>query len=271
MLGNTWIVQKLIERDHMNHHYRRLNEVQSQLQAINRNPPISRNRLSKSSNDVRFEDQLRGIERKMVSQFCLDVTIPVSDKKKEISDETLDVMTRHSKYFTEPKKQFTPRIIRKIVRPKSSPPNRPQSSTRSVASETPSIKVQSTARKPKKVFFPVDPLRNVSDDSAFGDEQESSSSSTSNSHETAAFNIKKWLKEQEEENVYLELLLEVTADLLQRNLCTNGNMKEILAIYIRKSRRKFSVCNILLFYYNFLSLLRYTSGMHECIDETTLR
>ena len=227
----------------MNHHYRRLNEVHSQLHLNNRNPPISRNRLSKSSNDVRFEDQLRGIERTMASQFCLDVTIPVSDKKKEISDETLDVMTRHSKYFTQPKKQFTPRVVRKFVRPKSSPPNRPQSSTRSLVFETPIIKVPSTStpRKPKKVFFPLDPQRNVSDDSAFGDEQESSSSSTSDSQETAAFNIKKWLKEQEEENVYLELLLEVTADLLQRNLCTNGNMKEILAIYIRKSKRKFSV------------------------------
>jgi hypothetical protein len=46
---------------------------------------------------------------------------------------------------------------------------------------------------------------------------------------------------REEENCYMQLMCDITADLLQRSLCTNGNMKEIIAIYIRKSRKKFSV------------------------------
>ena len=83
-------------------------------------------------------------------------------------------MTVHSKYFTQPKKQFTPRVVSKVVRPKSSTPNRPhESSARSLASETPKIKAPINTfykypSKTRKVFFPVDPQRNVSDDSAFG-------------------------------------------------------------------------------------------------------
>lgn len=189
----------------MNHHYRRLNEVQSQLHVNTRNVTssnranaLTKKRLSKSNNDVRFEDQLRGIENQMKNQFCLDVTSQPSDKKKGISDETLDVMTRHSKYFTQPKKQFTPRVIRKVVRPNSSPaPNRLFSATLPMSSESLPIKLTNMARKPK-VFLPADPQRNISDDSAFGDEHsiESSSSSSDNSPGRAAFNIKKWLEEQ---------------------------------------------------------------------------
>jgi hypothetical protein len=201
--GSTWMVQKLIERDHMNHHYRRLHGAQSHLHLSNyRNSTVSKNRLSKSTNDVRFEDSLRDVEKRMASDFCLNVSPPASEKKKEISDETLDVMTRHSKYFTQPK-HFTPRLVRKIVRPNTSPTTRPLSAVRPMkleATENVPVKMVSSARKTKKVIIPENSQRNVSDDSAFGDEQsiESSisSSSSESSEEMDVFNIKEWLREQ---------------------------------------------------------------------------
>lgn len=198
--GNSWIVQKLIDRDHINHHYRRLNSAQSQFHLDKRTPIVSKNRLSKSSSDVRFEDQLRSVERKMVSTFCLDVTPHPSERKKEISDESLDVMARHSQYFTQPTKQFTPRVLRKIVRPISSSPNRLFSNSRPASSEIRPTKTKTpvTPRKINKVFVPVDLQRNVSDDSAFGDEHstDTSTDTSSDSQSLAAFNIKLWLKEQ---------------------------------------------------------------------------
>ena len=200
--GSTWMVQKLIERDHMNHHYRRLNGAQSHLHLNSyRNSAVSKNRLSKSNNDVRFEDSLRNVEKQMGSEFCLNVSAPASERKKEISDETLDVMTRHSQYFTQPK-NFTPRLVRKIVKPNTAPNTRPLSAVRSVKLETTGnvpAKMVSTARTSKKVIIPVNSQRNVSDDSAFGDEpsiETSSSSSSDSSQEMNIFNIKQWLKEQ---------------------------------------------------------------------------
>jgi hypothetical protein len=200
--GSTWMVQKLIERDHMNHHYRRLNGAQSHLHLNSYpNSAVSKNRLSKSNNDVRFEDSLRNVEKQMGSEFCLNVSAPASERKKEISDETLDVMTRHSQYFTQPK-NFTPRLVRKIVKPNTSPATRPLSAVRSVKLETTGnvpAKIVSTARTSKKVITPVNSQRNVSDDSAFGDEpsiESSSTSSSDSSQEMDIFNIKQWLKEQ---------------------------------------------------------------------------
>ena len=201
--GSTWMVQKLIERDHMNHHYRRLNGAQSHLHLSNyRNSAASKNRLSKSTNDVRFEDSLRSVEKRMASEFCLNVSAPASEKKKEISDETLDVMTRHSKYFTQPK-HFTPRLVRKIVRPNTSSITRPLSAILPMkleVTENVPVKVVSTAPKAKKVIIPVSSQRNVSDDSAFGDEQSTESSISSSSSDRSqgmdVFNIKQWLREQ---------------------------------------------------------------------------
>lgn len=198
----TWVVRKLIEQDHMNHHYRRLNGARSQLHLNNdRHSTISRTRLSKSSNDVRFEESLRNIETRMASEFCLNVSAPASEKKKEISDETLDVMTRHSQYFTQPK-SFAPRIVRKIVRPNTATTIRPLSTTsnaiKSDCIEHVPAKLVNTARKTKKAVVSADPERNLSADSAFGDEQflDSSSSTSDCSQEMDAFNIKKWLREQ---------------------------------------------------------------------------
>ena len=42
---------------------------------------------------------------------------------------------------------------------------------------------------------------------------------------------------REEENSYLQLLCDITADLLQRNLCTNGTVKGIIQEHIRTSHR----------------------------------
>lgn len=184
----------------MNHHYRRLNSAQSHLHLNKRTVTFSKNRLSKSNNDVRFEDQLRGIERQMESTFCLDVTPHPSEKKKEISDESTDIVVRHSQYFTHPAKQFTPRVLRKIVRPNSSSPNRLLSNSRPVSSQirpVNAVRTPVTPRKAKKVFIPAD-QRNVSDDSAYGDEHstDTSTESTIDSQGLAAFNIKMWLKEQ---------------------------------------------------------------------------
>jgi hypothetical protein len=68
------------------------------------------------------------------------------------------------------------------------------------ATENVPVKMVSSARKTKKVIIPENSQRNVSDDSAFGDEQsiESSisSSSSESSEEMDVFNIKEWLREQ---------------------------------------------------------------------------
>ena len=204
--GSNWIVQKLIERDQINHHYRRLNTAQSQLQLNKRTLVASRNRLSKSSNDLRFEDQLRGVEDKIVNEFYLDVTPLVSDKRKEISDHSQDVMSRHSQYFTHPSKQFTPRTVRKIVRPQTTPPKRVSSAVVRPVTPIVSVRSNSAVQTPRKIqnravkAIAADPKRNVSDDSAFGDEhstvESDSSNSSSDSLGTAEFNIKTWLKEQ---------------------------------------------------------------------------
>ena len=195
-------MQKLIDDDHIKHHYRRLNGAQSHVQQSMKKTSASA-RLSKSSNDLRFEKNLQSLERQMSSsQFCLDVNV-VSEKKQDMVDESLDVLKKNSKYFTQPKKLFTPRLVRKIVRPSSTsqrttrqslPPTRPVTPSRP-KSVTISRTVNST------IYYPADlpQQRNVSDDSAFGDEHDSSStrsSSSSSDDELAAFNFKKWLKEQ---------------------------------------------------------------------------
>jgi hypothetical protein len=197
-LGSSWIVQKLIDEDHLKNHYRRLNGAQSHLQSLKTSTTSVR--LSKSSNDIRFEQKMQSLERQMSSQFCLDVSV-ANEKKKEIFDESLDVMKRHSNYFTQPKKLFTPRVVRKIVRPsltshttrQSLPPTRSITPSSRPKSVTISRKANST------IYYPADlpQQRNVSDDSAYGDEHFSSSrSSSSSSDELTAFDFKKWLKER---------------------------------------------------------------------------
>jgi hypothetical protein len=79
---------------------------------------------------------------------------------------------------------------------------------------------------------------------------------------------------REEENCYIQLMCDITADLLQRNLCTNGNMKEIIAIYIRKSKKKFTVTSLFLSFYfshKFMVFFNYFSGKQGHFDEKTLR
>ena len=106
--GSNWIVKKLIERDHINNHYRRLNGAQSHLQ-LGRSK-----RLSKSSPDITFEMRLQKLEKRVARDFSLDTTPTGTDEKS-------DVMRRHSDYFTHPVTSFTPRIVHKIVGP-SQPP-----------------------------------------------------------------------------------------------------------------------------------------------------
>lgn len=197
-IGSSWIVQKIIDEDHIKNHYRRLNGAQSHLQTLKTSTTSVR--LSKSTNDIRFEQKMQNLERQMSNDFCLDVTL-TNDKKKEIFDESLDLMKKNSNYFTQPKKLFTPRVVRKIVRPSLTGHTARQSlpPTRSV---TPSNRSKSVtiSRKPNStMYYPADlpQQRNVSDDSAYGDEHYSSSrSSSSSSDELTAFDFKKWLKEQ---------------------------------------------------------------------------
>ena len=199
-IGSSWIVQKLIDEDHIKNHYRRLNGAQSHLQTLKTNTTSVR--LSKSSNDLRFEHKMQSLERQMSNEFCLDVTV-TNEKKKEIFDASLDVMKKHSNYFTQPKKLFTPRVVRKIVRPSLTSHTTRQQSLPPTRSITPSSRPKSVtiSRKPNStIYYPADlpQQRNVSDDSAYGDEHYSSSrsSSSSSSDELTAFNFKKWLKEQ---------------------------------------------------------------------------
>ena len=97
----------------MNHHYRRLNGAKSNLQ-LDKIPACVNKRLSKSSSDIAFSRN-----RANAKDFSLDCisSSTARSKKHTISDDALDVMSRHSAYFTRPDKAFTPRIVQKIVRP----------------------------------------------------------------------------------------------------------------------------------------------------------
>lgn len=106
--GSNWIVKKLIERDHINNHYRRLNEAQSRLQ-LGRSK-----RLSKSSPDIPFEMRQQKLEKRVARDFSLDTSVVGANDKA-------DIMRSHSEYFTHPIKSFTPRIVQKIVKPSQLP------------------------------------------------------------------------------------------------------------------------------------------------------
>lgn len=217
IIGSNWIVQKLIERDHINHHYRRLDGARSQLQLKGYTSHGSANfkgRLSKSSQDlsrsVGFENRLRNLERQMTSQFSLDVVIVDEKKKKDLFDEKQDVINRHSKYFTQPKQNFTPRLVRKVVRPvtagklsttRSATPATQRPTTATLGSSSSGSSCLQQRRPLKAVYFPVNnhQHRNVSDDSAFDDGHYSSNDSvesSGSSEDLSAFNFQKWLKKQ---------------------------------------------------------------------------
>ncbi len=138
----------------------------------------------------------------MSSQFSLDVVLPEDKrKKKELFDQSLDVINKHSKYFS-PTKEFTPRLVRKIVRPPTSsrlPCSRPITPGSLRRSKLDTSLPSPQQRPMKAVYFPDDLVqRNVSDDSAFGDGHDSCSdqSSSNISDDLEAFNFTKWLKEQ---------------------------------------------------------------------------
>lgn len=187
-------MQKWIERDHVNSHYRRLQSARSHLQLNNRNEPIH-GRLSKSNHDLRFEERVHSAQSQRSGSFCLNVTSPATDRKKrDMADESLDVLAKHSKYFTQPKQQFTPRLVRKIVRPSSSPPKKqaPVAGQRTAVAAARTIKSAEVGSAKKE--YDSSNQRNVSDDSAFGDEQ--SIESDASSDDSGTFDFKKWLKEQ---------------------------------------------------------------------------
>lgn len=172
----------------MNHHYRRLSSAKPHINTGRR--PTTAKTLSKSCHDVRCcQDEGALQNNRFGSDFNIDSPAQ-RDKKSSLADESCDVLSRHNQYFTQPKQLFTPRLVRKIVRPATS------HSTRAREMRVPYLMSDNPAEK--SVSFHLDNARrNVSDDSALEEDHSSQCSvSTIGTNELISYKFRKWLKEQ---------------------------------------------------------------------------
>ena len=216
--GGHWLVPQMIEREHMYHHYRRLHSAKSTFQ-LNCHGAGDQSagtfKRSKSIVDLTFDQRLKRLEKQLADHLSTSPpTLPEwnsrpeqspKNKKVDTFDNSLDLMRKNSKYFTQPREPFTPSVIRKIVRPVSSAPvKRPSTSSRRHR------QLPADIEDPK--LLPLSPVRvddcltsklarMPSDDSAFGEGANSSTSSTMPSPAGKAvplksFDFNRWLRKQ---------------------------------------------------------------------------
>ena len=214
-------MQQLIERDHTNSHYRRLNGATSSFQ-INRTgregcaSSRTGRRLCTSVSDLNLDERLRRLERKMMEADQSAISQSIASKsagkfagegdansKKRAQESTfessLDVMEKNAKYFSQPA-PFTPRVLRKIVQPSGtgpapSSPMREHTRRRDRQQHSAPVTASSSSRSDDTAKL----SRVPSDDSAFGEGANSpiASSRTNGSPlRTDAFDYKKWAAEQ---------------------------------------------------------------------------
>ena len=198
-------MSKLIERDHINNHYRRLNGAQSSLQ-LARNCGKSTKSLtkSKSTPDISFETRQQQLERRLVRDFSLDTSFTTSKKLSTISDDRLDVMSRHSEYFTHPTKMFTPRVLQKIV-----PPSLPPEAAKKWRSSAPASRsssrtnvIQRSGRSSRRVYSESP----VNDDVI---DHQKSTPKLNHSSDFPVEDFQKWIRQQYGE-IYFNSFLVVT-------------------------------------------------------------